>query len=201
MCSDSVSYPNKVGRYFIKQTLAENIEFEYCKEWCQNKIYDIYFEYNGNKYVIEMDGNQHYRETYNFHSQTYEEIHNNDLFKEKLAKENNVILIRIDCRISDINYIKKNILDSELSKIFDLSNIDWKEIERSSRDMNLLKSICEDYCENTLFIKEIAKKYYTSSEAINRYIKQGKQLGLIPKDVDGNLRAAKIRVYRNRLGS
>ena len=99
------------------------------------------------------------------------------------------------------NYIKKNILDSELSKIFDLSNIDWKEIERSSRDMNLLKSICEDYCENTLFIKEIAKKYYTSSEAINRYIKQGKQLGLIPKDVDGNLRAAKIRVYRNRLGS
>ena len=129
--------------------------------------------------------------------QTYDEIHLNDLYKEKLAEENNVELIRIDCKISDIDYIKENITNSKLSEIFDLSNIDWKTIEYNSRNLHLLKSICDDYCENILFIKEIAEKYYTSSEAIERYIKQGKQLGLIPEDVDGNIRASRIRVKRN----
>ena len=36
ICSDGVSYPNKFGRSFIQQTPAENIEFEYIRDWTED---------------------------------------------------------------------------------------------------------------------------------------------------------------------
>ena len=44
----------------------------------------------------------------------------NDSFKEKLAKDNGIEkYIVINCKESDLSYIKNNVLNSELSKIFD----------------------------------------------------------------------------------
>ena len=40
--------------------IYSKIKFEYKDKWTNGKIYDVYFEINNEKYVIEMDGAQHY---------------------------------------------------------------------------------------------------------------------------------------------
>lgn len=198
VCSENISYPNKFGRYFIQQTKAKNIKFECAFEWSQNKRYDIYFEYNGKKYVIELDGMQHYRKTYKFHHQTYKTIHDNDLLKEKLANQNNVELIRIDCSISTMEYIKQSILNSELNKIFDLSNIDWDYCNSKSSINDFIQEICMDYAKNELYVNELMKKYNIGNTAIKNYIKIGKSIGLIDNNMDGNQRAILIKMSRKK---
>ena len=61
-CSTGVSSPNRFIRTLISQLPVENISFEYRSKWTQGKYYDCYFEYNNKKYVIEMDGSQHFRD-------------------------------------------------------------------------------------------------------------------------------------------
>ena len=43
--------------------------------------------------------------------------------------------IVIDCKYSELNYIKRNILDSRLNEIFDLSIIDWLKCEEFYKEM------------------------------------------------------------------
>jgi predicted RNA-binding Zn-ribbon protein involved in translation (DUF1610 family) len=135
-CSDGVSYPNKFGRNFIEQLNVKNIIYEYRPKWLvvnDNQCsYDIYFEYNDTKYIIEMDGGLGHG---NF---TYKRIDGNDidglrrdLAKDKLAQANGITVIRIDCKKSDSNYIKDNIMNSPLPSIlnFSESDIDWAKCD------------------------------------------------------------------------
>jgi hypothetical protein len=62
-CSDGISYPNKFGFSLFKQ-LDINFISEYSPIWTKidnkkSKRYDLYFELNNNKYIVEMDGLWH----------------------------------------------------------------------------------------------------------------------------------------------
>ena len=126
MChSTSDSYPNRFMTAMLDELGIEYIP-EYNPEWAGLMRYDFYFILNHKEYIVEMDGFFHFNDSYYRHS-------NHDEIKDRLAKEHDITLVRINCNYESINtrfeYIKGNVIDSELSNIFDLSLIDFHMID------------------------------------------------------------------------
>lgn len=174
-CSDGVSYPNKFGRALLDQLLGQNYECEYQPDWAQPYFYDNYFEYQGKKYILEMDGAFHYVEI-TASSKSLQERQAVDAIKNLLANQNGVDVIRIDCLYSDSNYIKNNILKSKLSDIFDLSNINWLLCDKMAQS-SLVKRACDMYMNETSNIKEIGLRLHLSVVTVRNYLHRGTKLG------------------------
>ena len=175
VCSDNISYPNKFSRAFIKQLPVENFIAEYSPYWAGRKRYDNYFEYNGQAYILEMDGAWHYKDN-NMSNQSAEISKNIDNEKDIMAKEHNIIVIRIDCKKSEKDYIKNNIIDSCLNDLFDLSNIDWDLCNKMGHK-NLIKEVCDYYMNVSKVIKEISIYFSIHRKTIERYLMQGYECG------------------------
>lgn len=171
-CNDGISYPNKFSYAFIDQLPVCNHIKEYSPDWAKPYLYDNYFEYNNNKYILEMDGGiGHGNQTWEHEQDTKgKEIDN---IKDNLAKENNIFVIRIDCKVSNVNYIKNNILDSQLNELFDLSNINWLKCDDYAQ-RNIVKDVCLFY-ENNNYpkYKIISDKFKISSSTITKYLNEG----------------------------
>jgi len=63
MCSDTLSFPNRICRALLKQLPVEKSELEYIRKWTNGRFYDGYFKYNDTNYLLEFDGKQHYVNT------------------------------------------------------------------------------------------------------------------------------------------
>lgn len=176
-CGDGVSYPNRLIRNVMNSFVVDKIKFEYCDAWTNGKLYDVYFEINNNKYVIEMDGAQHYNIARGSSWTSYEENKKNDEEKDKLAEKNNVNMIRINCKISRFSYIKKNIIDSKLHELFDFSLIDWDECNRQSQK-SIILDVCEYYNKHHCSITEITEVFDLHNSTVRSYLIKGNELGL-----------------------
>lgn len=175
-CGDGVSYPNKFIRAMLDQL---NVDFipEYQEKWCTPYFYDCYFELNNNKYIVEMDGSFHYS-NHQFKGNTLKETLENDRIKDELANKNGVIMIRIDSQKSDVDYISNSIKNSQLSKLFDLSLIDWEECDKTALK-SLVKECCLFYEQHKYEIpfEEIAKKMHVGKITLYKYILKGNKYG------------------------
>jgi hypothetical protein len=176
-CGDGISFPEK----FIYALLSQlNINFIYqltstTFEWCEN--YRYYFYLNDYNYIIETHGLQHYKNMGLFSKYSDDKVQINDENKRKLAKENGIKkYIVIDSRYSEMDYIKNSIINSELSNIFDLSNIDWVECLRYATK-SIVKNICDDW-NISKDINVLTEKYKLSETTIRRYLIKGTDIGL-----------------------
>ena len=178
MCADTISYPNKFLRAFLKQLPIQNVLFEYSPKWSGNKKFDSYFVYDNNEYIVEMDGDFHYKE--HFKHEPLKGVRERDLYKEQMADQHNIKLIRIEARISDVDYLSKNIIESELNSIFDLSNIDWIQCGQFASS-NYLKYFCDLYISEkwNVSAKEIQKYLGISNNTYHKLIRQGTKIGWI----------------------
>ena len=149
-CGDKVSYPEKLMFNLLEQ-LKQNKQlddfvYQYTKvnsKWCEKYRYDFYFEKDGESYIIETHGEQHYKENSNF-KMALEEVQENDKNKKELALQNGINpenYIVIDCKKSEFEFIKQNIINSILNNIFDLKKIDWIKCEEYTTK-NLVKEVC-----------------------------------------------------------
>ena len=172
ICSDNISYPNKYLRALLKQLPIHDIEFEYYLEDNSLYRYDAYFTYKNQKYIIEMDGAFHYKETW-FGS--LEKTKHSDKEKDSLAIKNGIKLIRINCIRSIPEHIKNSILESELSYIFELKNIDWNLCEEFAAN-NLTKEICNYYNNNGNNVTDAMKEFCMCRGTIIKYLKLGSNL-------------------------
>lgn len=175
-CGDGVSYPNKFIRSFIKQLNIHDASFEYSPDWAKRYFYDCYFEYDNNKYIIEVDGQQHFKKSSNF-EMTLEEVQKRDKEKTILAEENGHILIRIDAQKSNKDYLSQQIKNSLLSELFNLSRINWEKCDLEATE-NLAKEVCI-YTEETMpnKYKDISQKFNLCEDTIRRYLKLGVKYG------------------------
>lgn len=177
-CNDNISYPNKFI-YHLLMSLNENFEREKRFDWCKNKPFDIYIE--NKKIIIEMDGGiGHGNRSFgkNWRNPTY----GNDFYKDEKAKEMGIKVIRIDCDYPEgqrFEYIKNSILKSEISKIYNLSNINWMDIDIKAQKNLFLQTIND--LNYGMYICDVAKKYDISTTTVGRYLKRGKELGLYKK--------------------
>ena len=177
MCADGVSYPNKFGRFFLKQLPVNNLKFEYQPKWAKPYKYDNYFEYNDKKYILEMDGAFHFKDN-SMSGVSAMQSMAIDNIKDNLAKEHGVNVIRIDCIESNKHYISNNILHSKLSVIFDLSKIDWDKCDIDAHK-NLLFEVCNFYnMSGDKRCKYIAEQLNSSIPSVYKYLKKGTELGL-----------------------
>lgn len=161
ICRDGMSYPEKF-MYNILLYLNVAFEYQFSPKWAHGRRYDFYFQINNNGYIVETDGA--------FHKGSAIEI---DKFKDKLAKQNNITIIRIDCLKSEFKYIKRNIYNSKLNELFDLSIINWDECERKIIS-NLAKEVCLYQFDNpNATTKEISNKFNLSCTTIANYLKIG----------------------------
>jgi hypothetical protein len=175
-CGDGFSYPEKF-MFNILEQLNINFKFQLNKtifKWCNKYKYDFYIE-NINC-IIETHGMQHYKETTSKWNDLIE-IQVTDKYKKSLAKENRITnYIVIDCRYSELEYIKNNILNSKLADLFDLSKINWLRCHEFACS-SLVKTVCglwESEINNTL---EISNKLKIGRNTVIRYLKQGVKLG------------------------
>lgn len=176
LCGDGKSYPEKFSYELFKQ-LNLSFQAEYTPNWIKPKRYDSYFEYNNKKYIIEMDGKFH-KEDNSMSGQTKEKSKAIDNYKDKLAEEHGIKVIRINCEFSELEFIKNNILKSELNNMFDLSNIDWNRCEEFALS-NLVKKICEYWNnkEEWETVKDLRNIFKLHGKTIRNYLKKGTKLG------------------------
>lgn len=102
-CSSGTSYPELFMMAYFK---IKNIPFEYqVKLNNSSRRFDFKIELNNTSYIIETHGKQHYDKSMKWYGDTIK----SDKIKRQYCKQNNIILIEIDCRESDFDFIEKSI--------------------------------------------------------------------------------------------
>jgi transposase-like protein len=174
MCQDGQSYPNK----FVFNVLCQlnlTITPEYSPKWANDKRYDDYIhEYN---IIIENHGLQHYKNVIS-NARTLEEEQRNDKYKYDLAMNNAISqYIVLDCRRSDMDWIKQSIMSSSLPQIlrFNEFDIDWiKAAEYASSN---LKKCAAELFNDGYNINQIANILAKDSTSIRNWLKETTKIG------------------------
>ena len=197
MCDDGISYPNKFARKILLNLPVDNLIFEYSPDWMPtNHRYDNYFEYNNKKYILEMDGAQHFEDT---EWGTKEKQEENDNYKTKIAEQNGCNVIRINCLIPEYEYIKSNIMTSQLSQLFDLSQINFDECNKFATS-SLVKEVSDFFMSHPhASIYEISDYFKIARCTIRKYLKQGASLGFCNYTVELSRKRSSYSISRSSL--
>lgn len=191
ICNDNITTPNKFIRALMKQLPVENLDFEYTSYWTDIYIYDCYFEYKNKKYIVEMDGGMHYASAF---GNNLEDIKRKDIIKDKLAKENGIILIRIECKNSDLDYIINNCKKSLLNNIFDFKMVDW-DLVKHDTSKNIIKEVClYKKHNNEADINKLCQVFHLSKATIIKYLKIGMESKLLTPINMCYVKNGKIRI-------
>ena len=182
-CGEKRSYPERLMSAVLRSA-GVNFETQKRFHWCKFEIdgrqrigiYDFYFEIDGNKYLIEVQGDQHVNES-KFTRLSIDEIWKIDIAKEEIAKENGYIPIVLICQVSDLESIKYEIESSELSGIIDLSKVDWLkcQLETISSPMMQAAELWNNGMRSTM---QIAQYLGMSRSPIRRYLLKCAEQGL-----------------------
>lgn len=175
VCSDGISYPEKVVSNLLRQL---NIDFIYDSsyEWSNKKRYDFYIE--NLSLIIETHGLQHYLNRKMFNKKSDYSEQENDKYKKELAIQNGIKnYIELDCRYSDLKYIKNSILNSRLDTLIDLSLIDWDILEKDCLKSKVTE-VCDVYNSGIINTVEIARLFGIDSSTVSDYLRRCDDAGL-----------------------
>ena len=176
-CGDGISYPEKFMFCLLEQL---NLDFSTRKifKWSLRKEYDFYIQsING---IVETHGIQHYLGFKRGWKgvRTLEEEQENDQLKMELAIKNDIqYYIVLDCRESNLDYIKNSILNSKLNTLYDLSNIDWIKCGLFA-ESSIMKQVCKLWDEGLNNTTKIMKITKLAQGTIINYLKRGTKIGL-----------------------
>ena len=200
-CGDGVSYGNKFVYCFLKQLQDKRVFTLYPEktfEWSKNlgdshtkKIYDFYIN-DGDDLIIEVHGRQHYEHGFDIScgGRSVQEEQDNDLFKYNLAIQHGVLKSRyvvLDCRESNVDFIKRSILTSALPKqlCFNEYDIDWDQCHAFALS-SLVQKACDIWSSGVNSLNDIAVELGISTSAVSKYLYQGDKLGLIVYESKNN---------------
>lgn len=186
-CGDKIKFPEKF-MFSILEQFNLNFKTQFNPKWCTyvsfnniNKIktgrYDFLLEdvfVDGKQIIIETDGGWHNKDNI-MSGIKKEESEYIDFTKDKLALENGYEVIRIDCRKSELEWIKNSIINSKLNGMFDLSIIDWLKCEEFALS-NRVKEACELWKNGINNTKEISDIMKLSRGTIINYLKKGSNI-------------------------
>ncbi|XZH34353.1 zinc-ribbon domain-containing protein (plasmid) [Clostridium perfringens] len=175
-CGDGKSYPEKFVMGLLEQ-LEVDFETEYSPSWIDNKRYDFYIK--DLNCIIETHGEQHYKEKLRRvkESRTLQEEQVNDKFKKEIALKNGVkYYITLDCRESNLEWIKKSIINSELNDLFNLSIINWTGCAEFA-NKNIIKEVCDYWNSGVKSTIKIGEKFNIHCGTVTRHLKKGTKLG------------------------
>lgn len=181
ICGDGISRPNKFARALFVQLPVDNLKFEYSADWTNGKRYDIYFEYSEEKYVVEMDGEQHFRDS-EWGKKSSQQL--NDGYKNLLSWQNGVHIIRIKAISMDYNEMINSFKRCEISELINISNVDWNKCIKNA-DNNYMADICKYFeTHKDLTTTDIGEIYHLSGSTIKHYLQSGAKLGMCSYSVE-----------------
>lgn len=171
-CSNNISYPEKV---MIALLTHLGIYFEHDKshEWSDNRRFDFYIP--SLNLIIETHGRQHYEQGFStVGGRSLREELENDRYKNYIALINNIKdYIVIDCRYSDFEYIKNNILSSKLKQIMNINDTDFNNMNIHSDNVVVEAwKLWNDYKS----VKEISDELNIHIDATYRFLRRGNAL-------------------------
>lgn len=124
-CKENAISKNEKIVWSLLRQLGVDFVHDSTIVWSHGKRYDFYIK--SLSMIIETHGIQHYKDK--CWNQSLKQTQYNDAQKEKIAKDNNIQhYIILDCRTGEFEDIKREILNSELKNLFNLENINWKDI-------------------------------------------------------------------------
>ena len=180
-CGDGFSYPEKF-MYNILMELNIDFQTQYSPDWIKPKRYDFYIE--SLNLIIEMDGNLgHGIGSHPYSKNTKQDDIKNDKYKDYMAEINSIKLIRIKCEKSECELIKNNIIQSELSNIFNIAKIDWYKVDLLSQS-NFAKKICDMWKNEDKTISEICYEQKIDKTTASKYLKIGNKFGWCEYDIE-----------------
>ena len=211
-CSDGISYPNKFMFNVLEQLVnlgkIKYFETEKRFDWFVYKFkgkirkgkLDFYFEINGKKYAVEMDGWFHCKDNH-MNGQTKEESKFIDNEKDRLCIEHNIYIIRIDSEKSELEWLKNKIIEFNLTKIlnFQKENIDWLKCHEFACN-SLVKEVCNLW-NNNHEISLIIDVLKLAKGTIRKYLKQGTELNWCNPPYDPNIEIKKNFNYIHKKNS
>ena len=168
VCGDGFSYPEK----FIFNILQQlNVKFE-PQYYLENSMYRYDFYLNEHNTILEVNGIQHYKQKWERN-----EVEN-DVNKKEFAfscgfTEDNYIVL--DCRESNLNFIKHSVVNSKLGSFLDFSNVNFEKCSEFASS-NLVKEACKLW-NNGKIVKEISEYLKLHKHTIISYLKQGNDIG------------------------
>ena len=187
-CGDGISYPEKIMFNVLEQLNVKN-RIEELFHWSKNimhnnpklsgnKKYDFYI--STLNCIIEMHGGQHYLENgfISLGGRNLNEEQENDKLKYNLAIQNGIKeddYIIIDCRKSDLEFIKDKIINSRLSNMFDLSNIDWFQAEKFALNSRV-REACDLWNNGLESTNKISQIMELKQQTIIKYLHKGVNL-------------------------
>lgn len=204
-CSDGISYPNKFMFNSLHQ-IKDNLDFlerEYNPDWCKFVFnenercgkYDIYFGINGKRYIVEMDGGLgHGNKTHTNSLLSQYELLQIDMIKDKLAEEQGIKVIRIDCNYKSndkYTYILNNILNSDLKDIVVLSKIDFDLSNKNS--VNSLIAKTGELWNQGLTTGQIKKELKIGEGTVTSYLKTASEIGICDYTVKKSIARSKYK--------
>lgn len=196
-CSDGLSYPSKFVYNFLQQLVSSDVLYtEKSFEWSQdilhanskisgNKKYDFYISYSS-PIIIEAHGSQHFYDSFvriGNNARSCEEEQENDRIKMNIAIQNGIAsdcYIQLDCKESNIKYIKNSIMSSNLPYLLNFTEdqIDWVECDRFAISSRVYEA-CALWNNGMHTIKDIANKMKLHRDTIRSYLRRGEELGIV----------------------
>lgn len=188
-CNNGFRYPEKI-MFSILTQLYENCKIKKFKihktfEWENNKEYDFYIELNnGETLIIETHGMQHYgyknlnNKSFSHNSRSLREEQINDSYKCWMAYKNGINnYVQLDCRKSELEWIKNSIENSILNELFDLSIINWGKCEEYINS-NIVLDVCEYWKQEKknnkyLTTLDVAKHFGIGKTTVLNYLNFG----------------------------
>lgn len=165
VCGDGFSYPEK----FIFNLLSQlNIEFRPQYYLTNDSLlrYDFYIPQY--KIILEVNGVQHYKQKWDRNEVENDKKKKDFALLNGIEEKNYVIL---DCRESNLEFIKKSVIESRLNKIFDFNSIDFVKCSEFASS-NLMKQASELWNDGKT-VKEISEMMKLHKHTIISYLKNG----------------------------
>ena len=195
-CGDGTSYPEKFMISVLDQLGVEYV-FQLTKttfDWCEDKRYDFYIPSLNT--IIETHGMQHYEDC---GWSKAKDVQENDRIKYELALQNGISnYIVIDCRYSDKEWVKNNILSSKLNELFDLEKrINWNKCEEFTLKSNIVKEVCEYWNNRQEWetTTTLAKVFGLNKSTIIEYLKKGTALNWCEYDAKKERGDRRVAMY------
>lgn len=176
-CSKGISYCERMMISILDQ-LGEDYIYQLTKfnvDWISSNIrYD--FAILNKSIIIEMNGRQHYEDGF---GKSVVEQKSKDEKKEELSSPYIDNYIVIECKKSNFDYIKNNILKNEqLKRLINMSNINWDKCRRDA-ESSLLKEICCFKNANPKMTPENISQYFKVNRGtVTKYLNKGNKLKL-----------------------
>lgn len=180
-CGDGISFPEKFLINFLEQL---NIEFKtqlHSKSAfdIENYFYDFYIK--SVNCVVEVHGNQHYNRGFeSCGGRTLKEEQANDKLKRELALANGIQhYIELDCRYSELEWIKNSIMNSGLPQLLNFKEecVNWLKCHEFATN-SLAREVCDMWISGRYEnITEIANSLCICNDTVRKYLKWYTELG------------------------